>query len=86
MQSDTARKAYWEELLSGRVTKQQAQVLDDILHSGAGTRAEISRTSGLPINVVCGRCKELIDLGYIKVKNHTIDDNTHKEVEVLGLV
>lgn len=86
MRSETSSKAYWEELLSGRVTKQQAKVLDDILRMGAGTRAEISGTSGLPINVICGRCKELLDLGYIKVNSHTRDENTNKEVEVLGLV
>lgn len=85
MVADTSLAAYWSELLSGRVSRQQAIVLDDLFINGPGTRAELSDNTGLAINAVCGRVRELLDNGFVKVISTVLDERTNKMVEELDV-
>ncbi len=59
---DTSMAAYRALQYSGKMSRQQKQVLDFCLaHPGRNfTRQELARELGLGINVICGRVNELL--------------------------
>ena len=62
----TSRDAYNRAKVSGKLTAQQEAVMAWLRgRIGDATRQEISRGSGIAINAVCGRVKELLDAGEI---------------------
>jgi len=58
---DTSLKAY--DSISHRINPQQKLILKTVQSRKDMTRQEISKATGLPINVVSGRCTEMRDYG-----------------------
>ena len=59
---ETSRDAYRKARWSGKLTRQQEQVVAWLRgRVGDATRQEIARGTGLGINAVCGRVNELLD-------------------------
>lgn len=69
---DNSRAEYWSAKVSGKITRQQAVILDDLANFG-GTRAEIAKSTGIAINAVCGRVKELLDAGHVCEAPYTVE-------------
>lgn len=61
---DTSMAAYRTLEWHGRLTKQQAKVVDFLQANLQRdyTRQELSNVTGLAINAICGRVRELLDL------------------------
>lgn len=58
-----SQDAYDKLKSTGKLSKQQQIVVDYLARAGApATRTEVHRGTGLTINAVCGRVKELIDM------------------------
>ncbi|SDF72237.1 hypothetical protein SAMN05216571_101386 [Onishia taeanensis] len=52
---------------SGRASRQQEAVLNDVATHGPSTRHAIAERVDLPVSTICGRCKELLDAGELEV-------------------
>lgn len=59
--------AFHEHRRSGGMTQSRWRVLREFARGGSGTRNEIAERAELPLSSVCGRCKELGDMGYLDV-------------------
>mgnify|MGYP002365379221 CR=1 FL=1 len=61
---DTSREAIRDHRSSGKLTRQQQQVVDFLhAHPGQGyTRAELAHATGITLSAVCGRVNELVKL------------------------
>ncbi len=82
---DTSLAAYWSERLSGRISHQQSIILENLAVYGGATRAELSKSTNLPINCICGRVNELLRAGYVVDDMITRDEDTGKQVHVVRL-
>ena len=82
---DTSLAAYWSERLSGRISHQQSIILENLAVYGGATRAELSKSTNLPINCICGRVNELLKAGYVVDDMITHDEDTGKQVHVVRL-
>lgn len=79
------------ERAKAQIGAQQARVLAVIknpmfLIEGGITRQEIARSTGLRINVVCPRVKELLNGGHIKIVGERPCTITGHAAELLGAV
>lgn len=83
--AQTSLAAYWSEKLGRRISAKAAVVLDDLHVHGSGTRLNISARTGMPINAVCGRVRELLDSKDIKVIGKVPCPTTLKQNELLEL-
>ena len=81
----TSLAAYWSERLSGRISHQQSIILENLAVYGGATRAELSKSTNLPINCICGRVNELLLAGYVVDDMITRDEDTGKQVHVVRL-
>lgn len=68
-----------------RLGQKAAAVLDNVCVYGPGTRAELSVRCGMPINCICGRVNELVQIGALKEVGTTTDPTTLKQVKVLAV-
>jgi len=64
MVRDTSLAAYIGITADGTAATKRAIVYRQILRQ-PGTRNEIAKATGLPINTVCGRVRELLDVGAV---------------------
>lgn len=64
--------AFHDHRRSGRLCASQKAVLDT-LAAGPMTRNQIAGRAVIPLSSVCGRCRELLDLGNIEVAGMTAD-------------
>ena len=65
--ADTSRMAYNKLKSTGKLSHQQDLMLQFFrLNPGAWTRQEFSMAAKWGINTVCGRTKELLDLGVLR--------------------
>lgn len=65
--------AFHEHRRSGQMCRSRTRVLLQLALHGPATRNQVSDNSGLPLSSVCGRCKELLDLGYLDVAGLSAD-------------
>lgn len=65
MIATTSREAYADHVASGALGYQQALVLDTIERCAPITRHDIAEITGLPLQSVCGRANELIEMGHV---------------------
>ena len=63
--SETRDNAYKDIIESGYLSRTQQFVYNVIWNNEYITRQKISEITGYNINVVCGRVKELLEMGYI---------------------
>lgn len=66
MIAETSRVRYHELVATGDVSRQQAELLSYMQPGNDYTRAELSQITGLMINCVTGRVKELLDDGKLE--------------------
>ncbi|MHB0965525.1 MAG: hypothetical protein ACYC36_03635 [Bellilinea sp.] len=63
---DTSIDAYSKHKVSGKLNRQQSNLVEFMKqHDRDWTRQELATTMKWGINVICGRVKELLDLGSI---------------------
>lgn len=79
---ETSIQSYYQEL--PKMVARQRQVLD-VLRIRDMTNREIMQATGLQINVVTPRCKELRDMGLVVEKGRVEDPLTKKTVTIWGL-
>lgn len=66
--------------------QQSARVLGYICEHAHCTRQEISQGTGIPINCICGRVKELLDVGVIEERGMKRCNVTGNAVNALRVV
>ncbi|WP_311949291.1 MarR family winged helix-turn-helix transcriptional regulator [Halomonas piscis] len=69
--------AFHEHRRSGGMARTRAAVLDRLAKSGLATRNDLSDALGMPLPSVCGRCRELYDMGYIEPVGTVRADGGH---------
>lgn len=57
----TSQAAFYQHSMSGALLNQKQFILMFLTENGPRTRQQISDETGIPINAVTGRVKELID-------------------------
>tara|TARA_B100000700_G_scaffold189815_1_gene209203 strand:- start:57509 stop:57796 length:288 start_codon:yes stop_codon:yes gene_type:complete len=65
MIATTSREAYADHISSGALGYQQALVLQTIEAMAPVTRHDIATLTDLPLQSVCGRVNELIEMGHV---------------------
>ena len=80
---ETSVWAYREHLLSGAARIQRDRVyLAMLRHHSPLTRNTIEMVTGIRINAVCGRVKELLDMEVIEVSHKAVDPNGYGKTPV----
>lgn len=74
--------AFSQHRRSGKLTKSRGVVLHALATLGFATRQTIATTAELPVSSVCGRCRELLDLGYIEVSGLSVDSPARQMLRV----
>ncbi|WP_447556404.1 hypothetical protein [Vreelandella sp. EE22] len=70
--NEVKQAAFSEHRRSGQLSFSRRRVVN-ALAAGAKTRNQLANDTGLPLASVCGRCRELLDLGYIDVAGMSAD-------------
>lgn len=83
---DTSLAAYWQERTNLRFGNCQAKVIDSLHIDGPATRSELAARTGLTINNVCGRVRELLDAHLIHETTKVLDEHTGKYVWELAIM
>jgi len=65
--ADTSIDTYHDLKADGTLGKRQAQVLAAVTPGLDFSLQELVRSTGLPVNVISGRCHELRDLGLLEL-------------------
>ncbi len=89
MIKQTSIEAYKQMLESGEITRQQHLILTKLSRKNSSkgyTRQEISRKTGLSINVVCPRVRELLDANLLRIQGHKACPYTRRNVEAINLI
>lgn len=74
--------AFSQHRRSGKLCKSRGVVLHALATLGSATRQRIAESADLPVSSVCGRCKELLDLGYIDVAGLSADSPARQMLRV----
>jgi len=85
MVAQTSIDAYHEIIADGTRWKKRELVHKFIEICGPHTRTQISEKTGLKINVVCGRVRELVQDGVFEENRTVLDRETNKHVKVVEL-
>jgi len=64
---EVSREAYDDVTRSGRANAQQQRVIDALVAIGPSTRQQLADYTGLRLQTICPRCKELLDAALIDV-------------------
>ncbi|MCB8889952.1 MarR family winged helix-turn-helix transcriptional regulator [Vreelandella malpeensis] len=71
--NEVKQAAFSEHRRSGRLNASRTIVMTNLEADGPGTRQQLEARTVLPLASICGRCRELIDLGYIEVVGMSAD-------------
>jgi len=82
---NTSLAAYIEENDSGKAAKDRCKLLRKINQQPGVTRKQLSETTGMPINVVCPRIRELLDSNTLKEDGCTRDPISRRSANLLYL-
>lgn len=81
--NEVKHAAFSEHRRSGRLCASQNAVLEALVSGGlAMTRNELATATGLPLSSICGRCRELLDLGNIEVAGMTADKPARQKLQL----
>lgn len=85
---DTSREAYVQLQTEGKLGPKQQQIVDFIAKRAGSdfSRIELSSGTGMAINCVAGRVKELLDLGVLKEGRRRACTITHNNIRPVMLV
>lgn len=67
---------------AGQIGRSRRLVLSALALHAPATRNQLSDHASLPLSSVCGRCKELLDQGYIDVAGTTADRPARQMLEL----
>lgn len=65
--NEVSREAYDDVTRSGRANAQQQRVMDALVAIGPSTRQQLADYTGLRLQTICPRCKELLDAKALEV-------------------
>lgn len=65
--------AFSQHRRSGKLSRSRTVVMTALLQAGPATRQQLAERVKLPVSSVCGRCRELLDMGYIEVAGLSAD-------------
>lgn len=71
--NEVKRAALTEHRRSGNLGRQQTRVMRGLVGRAFATRQQLAIDIDMPINSVCGRVTELLDVGYVYVAGMTVD-------------
>jgi len=72
--NEVKHAAFSEHRRSGRLRASQGVIVNALTSGHLGmTRNELTAATGLPLARVCGRCRELLDLGHVEVVGMSAD-------------
>ena len=75
--------AFSEHRRSGRMKASQGAIIAALVSGGiAMTRNELATATGLPLSSVCGRCRELLDLGHVEVVGMSADKPARQKLQL----
>ena len=82
--NEVKRAAFQEHRRSGRMKSSQGVIIVALaLADGiAMTRNELAEVTKLPLSSVCGRCRELLDLGKIEVAGMTANKPVRQKLQL----
>lgn len=81
--NEVKHAAFSEHRRSGRMKASQGAIIAALVSGGiAMTRNELATATGLPLSSVCGRCRELLDLGNIEVAGMTADKPARQKLQL----
>ena len=81
---NTKLESYYATIASD-IGGRRGQVLRAVVDSGPSTRHEVSRATGLPLQTICGRISELIEMGLLVSKDVRFESATKRWCEVLAI-
>ena len=86
-QSETSRAAYRSLSVKGYLQPKEREVMAVFERAPGGryTRQQLSTLTGMPLHCICGRVRSLLDKHQIAVHGETVDPDTRKPQELLGL-
>jgi predicted HTH transcriptional regulator len=79
----TSKAAYLEEVEKGTTSANRNKLLRKVAENPGVTRSELSSCTGIPINVVTPRIRELLDAGTLKEDGCKKDPLTKKSANLL---
>jgi len=71
-----SRDAY--AAIADRLPACRKRVYETIAKGGRLTRQEVSEVSGMPINTVCGRVRELLETNLVREEGSSVVVNGHR--------
>lgn len=83
---ETSLKSYDAILADGTAATQAGRVLAYVRRNPGASRGDIERGTGIRINAVCGRVKELLEDGALFETREKIDPETRQPVMMLEAV
>ena len=81
---NTKLESYYATIASD-IGGRRGQVLRYVVYCGPSTRHMISRSTELPLQTICGRVSELIDMGLLVVKDVRWEPSTRRYCELLAI-
>ena len=83
--ADTSIRSYRSLLDSGRTTRRQHDILRVMVEGKTYSRRELARLTGLEINCICGRVRELLDAGALIEAAQRKDPDTGQTIRPVAL-
>ncbi len=81
--NEVKHAAFSEHRRSGRMKASQGAIIAALVSGGiAMTRNELATATGLPLSSVCGRCRELLDLGHVEVVGMSADKPARQKLQL----
>ena len=81
---NTKLESYYATIASD-IGGRRGQVLRSVVDCGPSTRHEVSRATGLPLQTICGRVSELIEMGLLVIKDVRFEQSTRRYCELLAI-
>lgn len=80
--NEVKQAAFSDYRRSGKLNTSRSLVVHNLASKGPMTRNQLATATGLPLASICGRCRELLDLGYIDVAGMTADSPARQMLDL----
>lgn len=85
METDSTKLKSYYATLAADIGGRRGQVLKAITKAGSVTRHGLVHRAGLPLQTICGRVSELLEMGVIVVSGLKYESETRRECETLSI-
>ncbi|MDR5887541.1 MarR family winged helix-turn-helix transcriptional regulator [Vreelandella janggokensis] len=82
--NEVKQAAFNEHRRSGKLSSSRGVVITTLASQGPMTRNQLATATALPLASICGRCRELLDLGYIDVAGMSADSPARQVLQLTG--